>query len=433
MNSLIKPGKIDLIGLVPLIGLLGISMLGFGFLFPVDRSVDIEAQGTLKRQLTLSLIFFAAFVVLMRDKEQLLAQVKSNKLLFLLLAFALLSCTWSPVPFISFKRWIQFLGIVLVAMAAMNSVTGRIGIRLLLQRLTALSLMISFVLILIHPSSPFIVNGLWAGLFGMPNHLGRACVLAIAAWLPVFASESDLKRKAIAVFVIALSIALMIGTTRATPVISAVTIFIVYFVFTSRIHFRFQITLTAIWMLLISLYFYNFRFDTPIEFVLSSLGRDTTLTGRIYLWDAVWRSVVDHFPLGVGYNGFWTGAHGLSSKYIVGFNWTMNQAHNGYLDVLNELGIFGLVMLLMILMQAIKRSYQLFRNTNAENMIFFLIILNYSITNISATSFCRQTFLGWIALVLALIATNPFAISRSVQHDSFVSKLRSRTMAQPVR
>lgn len=68
-------------------------------------------------------------------------------------------------------------------------------------------------------------------------------------------------------------------------------------------------------------------------------------TGRSYIWQAVWRYAVDNLWLGSGYGSFWsTGLRGVSAPYLPGWLRLVPNAHNGYLDLLIQTGVVGLLL-----------------------------------------------------------------------------------------
>lgn len=66
-----------------------------------------------------------------------------------------------------------------------------------------------------------------------------------------------------------------------------------------------------------------------------------TLSGRQELWKAVWGEASSSVLAGKGYGAFWTGG----TVVIIAGAWAPTTAHNGYLDMLAELGILGLGMI----------------------------------------------------------------------------------------
>src|SRR5262249_23761737 len=91
-----------------------------------------------------------------------------------------------------------------------------------------------------------------------------------------------------------------------------------------------------------ALFFVNVAW-LPIETLfVEILGRETTLTGRLPIWQGILTNFSSHPFFGVGYDAFWTISNREALRVIfAGSKWAASHAHNGYLDILNELGIIG--------------------------------------------------------------------------------------------
>lgn len=88
--------------------------------------------------------------------------------------------------------------------------------------------------------------------------------------------------------------------------------------------------------------------------LLDLLDRRPDVTGRTDLWAALWERVVEWPVVGHGYNAFWAGTRGPSAGIWEAFNGPPH-AHNGYLDVMLELGVVGLVVMLVIVGRVVIR------------------------------------------------------------------------------
>ncbi len=76
-------------------------------------------------------------------------------------------------------------------------------------------------------------------------------------------------------------------------------------------------------------------------------GKDLTLTGRTELWADIFRIAKTHLLFGCGFQGFWVvDALNIQALYQV-YVWIPIQAHNGYLDILNETGLVGLTLFII--------------------------------------------------------------------------------------
>lgn len=118
------------------------------------------------------------------------------------------------------------------------------------------------------------------------------------------------------------------------------------------------------------------------EGVLTSLGRDSTLTGRLPLWSTLVDASQDRPWLGFGYNAFWLGWQGDGSSSVWSMHpWHPNHAHNAFLDLYLNLGLIGLtVFMLGFLSVCIKAANWVRLTKTAEGfwplmyMIFLLLI-----------------------------------------------------------
>ncbi|MCK4525525.1 MAG: O-antigen ligase family protein, partial [Candidatus Andersenbacteria bacterium] len=82
---------------------------------------------------------------------------------------------------------------------------------------------------------------------------------------------------------------------------------------------------------------------------------ETSNKGRIQIWQETLTSISEHPFLGVGFGNF---------NYVLGENATAlkkgSSAHSIYLDIAAEIGIFGLIIFLFLIMEILKTSYKLY-------------------------------------------------------------------------
>lgn len=77
--------------------------------------------------------------------------------------------------------------------------------------------------------------------------------------------------------------------------------------------------------------------------VLEALGKDPTLTGRTDIWDSIMRWVDDQPFTGYGYSAFW-GRESVPAAFVrEETGWSVPSAHNGWLDLLVQLGWPGAI------------------------------------------------------------------------------------------
>lgn len=111
--------------------------------------------------------------------------------------------------------------------------------------------------------------------------------------------------------------------------------------------------------------------------LLSSLGKDTTLSGRTYIWQYVWDQIQLKPWLGYGMTAFWNGLEGPSGYIQYAMRIGVIYAHNGFLDLWLSIGIVGLGMFMISFFTTTAQSLALLRQTNTPEGFWPLLFLTY--------------------------------------------------------
>jgi O-antigen ligase len=141
--------------------------------------------------------------------------------------------------------------------------------------------------------------------------------------------------------------------------------------------------------------------------LLEAMGRNSTLTGRTDLWSEVMSIPVNRI-VGTGYESFWLGDR-LATMWRLSGQVPV-QAHNGYIEILVNLGVVGVFLLATIIftgyfkiMQGIRRDPQ----TECLRLAFFLAALIYNMTEAAF----KMSVPLWLFFVWANMAAVPKAKS----------------------
>lgn len=151
-------------------------------------------------------------------------------------------------------------------------------------------------------------------------------------------------------------------------------------------------------MILAVLVYFAFLLDllpttsTLYSHLLGAMGKSETFTGRTAIWKLVLGESRFHNTwIGGGYGGFWVGRTGVSSYAIVGDNLYPGQAHNGYIDIYNDLGILGLILLAAFLSVAFYRAGRLVALGHPEGKMHLCIPLMCVFLNLGESTLFRGT------------------------------------------
>jgi len=119
--------------------------------------------------------------------------------------------------------------------------------------------------------------------------------------------------------------------------------------------------------------------------IVSATGKDLTFSGRSAIWEIVLDSINGHRWLGCGYGAYWT-ANPDSDAYLQFINRKLvypGEGHNGYLDVINELGYIGGFFLIAYIIYYIWQSLKLVKYDKEQAALFIALMLFELIGNVT--------------------------------------------------
>jgi exopolysaccharide production protein ExoQ len=143
-----------------------------------------------------------------------------------------------------------------------------------------------------------------------------------------------------------------------------------------------------------------------VNTLLGAIGKDATLTGRSTIWRLVLVAISRRPLLGYGFDVFWQGLKGPSLEVIAGSGWLVPSAHNGYLQAALDIGYLGLGLVLANILIAAKRAISYCRHTPGRQgywpVTFLLFYLLHAITEASLLTKEGLGILLFVTLYTAL-------------------------------
>jgi O-antigen ligase len=161
-----------------------------------------------------------------------------------------------------------------------------------------------------------------------------------------------------------------------------------------------------------------------ISFILYG---DSTLTGRTVIWDFALSEIARHPLLGWGYKSFWlVGSDAPSVVDAPAWVKQMPNSHNGYYDVMLELGYVGLALLVSFLITTLHALGRMADRDRTRAWIVLSLILFVIFYNFLESLWFRAFDLIWVVFVVLVAEAARYrqseALIGSTDHRSRLSR-----------
>lgn len=321
-------------------------------------------------------------------------------------ALALASIVWSAAPAATLRGGLQLLLTTVIAVFIGARFTLRellIAIALVLFCASA----VSVALLVMGAPDLFAVAGGFQGIFAHKNTLGlRMNILIAAALILLFTARGRLIWMAAA----ALGAYLLILSKSATSqILGLITPAILVGTAILRLDpGKIALCAAAGLALFSGLVAALFMAGAdPVAFVLDSFGKDSTLTGRTWIWERGMEQIAKHPILGGGYQAFWANERASEVMWIRHITLeSVKGFHNVWVEVWNDLGIPGIVSLIAVLACYAYRACRYYFATPTADGLFPIFLLPVIIISASMNnSFFRQHEMVHILICAFFAAT----------------------------
>mgnify|MGYP003624260321 CR=1 FL=1 len=236
--------------------------------------------------------------------------------------------------------------------------------------------------------------GLWQGIFGFKNILGRTAVFTMLFMLFSYFRGGGYKW-----FVWLIPIICLLMSKSTTPIICFIVVLASIYIlnFYKRISIAARLISIPI---IIALGFIGFSIVTFI--ITDIFDKDLTGSGRTEMWSIILNNI-DYQFFGYGFGGvFWGEGH--PAEYTIGrLYYHLGHAHNGMVDAFIDMGYAGLIIYPLAILTpyfvAIKRLF-IGDSTYTLPLIFLTFLMFYSI---SGSSFIKQNNILFLFYCVATI------------------------------
>lgn len=400
---------------IPTLWMLYCASKPFPYWFSSRQVVGVEnlsaaiIEGSPMDRNFLLVLIAVGLVILVRRKIDWRQVIIDNRWLLLLFLYMLVSISWSDYPFVSLKRWFKASGSIVMALVVLTGPSPREEIESILRRIVYILIPFSALLVKYYPQFGMRFGRYsgapeWVGVTLGKNTLGALCMVSALFLIWEWAKRrkqteiSSARYVTMAnVVVLGLTFWLLRGpggaysaTSLVVLIVGLATIFMLRRL-KSNVNLR---VMSCVFLLVAGLLYF---FINPLNIVISLTGRNETLTGRDEIWDKLIPVAMENPVIGVGYGGYWT-------KPLVFGKLTINEAHNGYLDIFIELGAIGLILLAIVIVDFFKKSIDVFKYDREWGSFLFAFLIISLLYNITESAFLKSTIFLWNVLIMLMVA-----------------------------
>ncbi|BAZ08392.1 O-antigen polymerase [Calothrix sp. NIES-4071] len=379
----------------------------------------VNSLGLILPQAVITLIRFflwgiSTLLVCIFWKQTLVAAIQ-NKWLSILTGLTLLSYTWSIFPDVTLFHIRDILmmtsfGLYFAARFKLKDQIQLIAFTLLLGGILSTIISLGIPSIGVHGMGGVDVElgeghiGAWKGVFGHKNILGSMMVLSSLAFFTLPKGTSSLYKWGGFSFSIVL---MLLSTSRTSLVLSALLILIMLF----YRQFRWQGKLSVIFLHIgtlilgcLTLFLLTYWVD-----LLTSLGRDATLTGRTYIWGTALTRLMERPFLGFGYSAFWApgSRYALQASRALGSDWIPPHGHNGFVDLAVDVGLIGLSLFFITYFTAFAQSLKQAYATKKPEQLWPLAFLTFlAMNNVTESCLLYLGNMYWVLFITIVLTVN---------------------------
>lgn len=336
--------------------------------------------------------------------------------LFILMAVSIL---WSQYSFVSFKRYVKAMGSLTMALVVLSDPKPLEAMFVVLRRCLYIHLPMSILCTRYFRDIgvSYTYSGMgqsWQGIATSKNTLGQIAVIGIIyfAWeLKKNWPQWRWKNLHLLYFLMAVYLIKGAGDSVSMTSVSVSAFALMIFFRIQSLRRRPQAIRGFVWTVflctfaLIALVMTHsvvfFQPDSIFGKMITTFGRDITLTDRTNIWNDVYAAASRNPLLGVGYGGFWIGR--LSNiPWAAGLTWVLGQGHSGYVDTYLQIGIVGLCFMAAVLFSTVPKLLDRLKEDFDFNCFRITMLLTIMYVNITESTYLRGDHQFWFMFMLVV-------------------------------
>lgn len=387
-------------------------------------AAEDNLSGNIRIQILWLSIYTIAFLLALRQWKKFIYTITRNKLLLLLIGIVLFSFFWSVAPQVSLRRSVALVGTTLIGMYLATRYSPSQLLRIIAWTFSIgaiLSLVFSLTLPLYGiQGSHLLIGSPWRGIYRHKNLLGR--IMALNAVTLLLIAPNNRKYRWILWAGVGLSVGLLLLSQTKTGLVIFLSLLILLPIY-KALRWSYTVVLPLLIVAVNVGGIVSVWLVDNLETILTALGKDSTLTGRTPLWEAVINKIQERPLLGYGYGAFWLGLDGESAD-IWQIGWDAPNSHNGVLDVWLDLGLLGVSVFFIGFIIAFIQGVKWLRSTKTAEPLLVLVYLTQMLIDSQASAnILTQNDIFWVLYVAIVLSIPRSCVTQSgIRHNDMLKQ-----------
>ncbi len=403
--------------------LVAIMILPQGLDYSSDSS-GMPTEGDAISRATWLFLLSGGMYLAFRHSRRTMAMLRSvDRWILVFAVLATASILWSIEPAVTTRRLIRVYSTLLACLGL--TIVGWHPKRFQSVMRTLLSAVLLASLIFVYWKPLLAIHwtlnhpelyGAWHGITTGKNLLGSLASACLVLWIHAWIAGEQKWWKCIPGA--ALSLSCLLGSHSSTSLMA--TMFAIMFMLlllrSPHSMRRYMPYIVVVFALIILIYALAIlRLVPGLDAVLTPIamisGKDTTFTGRTNIWYILHLHIRQHPWFGTGYGAYWVGPLPSSPSYeMLGrLFFYPNEGHNGYMDVINDLGFVGGFVLFAYFWVYVRQSLQLMRIDRYQGGLYLTLMFRGFLADMSESHWFSVLSIDFITMTVAT-----FCLGRSV-------------------
>lgn len=390
------------------------TVLALAILGPVmsHKAAPFSGEGSPLRQVFyLATLATAVWALRPIERPDRLAQVPTT--MVLAVAYCWISLAWAIEPGIAVRRlmlatiliWIIFILVAELGYRTTITITRMVLVGTLVANFATVLLLPQIGIHQTNDLGDVALIGAWRGIMMQKNFAGVTCAATILMFM-FDARAISLTARGAVIVASALFLAMSQSKTSAGLTLVATVAGLAYLRYDPRYRALLVplLLVVAVAAALLSIHY--------ADTVRMSLENPQALTGRAQIWPVLVAYAQDHWLLGSGYGSFWNIGLREGPVYEYGTGWVtdLGNGHNGYLDILVQVGVPGLVLVVFAAMlHPLARLLTNIAVPRARGAMLFALLVFCAGHNGTESSLFDRDMLVQVFLMLTVALIRPAA------------------------